>query len=1223
MFRQWALAFASVICVASGLSAQQPKPAPGPAAEKTAKLPPERIIYVPFKDLKKVYEQPDAMIVLPRQEYMNLLKQANAARETGLRKTVRAVISQAEYVATVQKDQAQINAKYTVQVFGEGWAEVPLRFGEAAVGKVTNQGGKVFLRGTANGSYALLLAEPGEHIVKLELTARVRTSPEGRSFEFNCPTVGITTFELSIPESEQTIELSPRLVALPVDAAAKETRIRAHLGSTDRIVASWNPKASLKPQMELLTRVANATRVNVADGLVHTDAQLTYSILRGELTEARIAVPLGDRILDVETPGAKVKSWSPMDKATHQEILVELLAPATGSFTVAVRTERPAAKNVGTFRPAGVDDEGHYYGIHALGVNGERGTLSIAHGNDLQLSVEQKQGIERVNANDVEQHLRQAAAFFKFYSTKFELSVLVKPLEPRVKVAQVTNVIFEDDRLKTSSVLNYTVERAGIFELRVKLPENLKLDNVRVDSMTEYDFNEQSREVKVTLAQKRTGEINLTINGLLQFDNDSGEVSLNVPVLEPLGLDQEEGTISIYAPTSLDVITDKSKVKAATAANVSSGGVIGEAKFVSQWFFNRRPVEIPVRTIRKKTRLSAEVGTTVSVEQEVVHVVTRLKYQIDNAGIATFRFAVPTSIADIIRIESPAHAIKQKVKAETSLNGWTEFTVVLQKDVLGSLTLSITYDLTPEAMQGDAVANTIIQPLRVLPPSTAANAVHISQITGEIAVSKDRALSLTPGAANDEAENVDVRELKITSHPNASLSYRYFPTSDWHDHPLTWIGIQAEDAEGGCKITGFLPSSLAERAGIKVGDVITDLGGKAIASAARFESELIAQTAERDPAAVVKIPLKLKRGDEEVSLDVTLRDSFRLTIRAEKHEVQEVVKTVVSRALVEVVLGSDPVATYLCRYRVTSSERQRLRIDLPDGAEIHSPQVNGQSASLEKSDVKSEGEYTAYFVNVSRDGNSSESFLLSLQLRRKLETQPFSGGWLGQELLPLPVVGGAGDAAVPVQHLRVLFWIPDDYSLVGDADSFELETQLPFWSLASGRNRAVSPQSLDNWMDGAGGSGANASFPRQGNAYEYSRLGGSESITVSWWDRPSTTWILSLAALLVALVLRKTSFENRLSMGLLFIFAAVMAALWDADVVRHGAAAAMYGIAAGLAWWIIRGIFGLSSIDLRGSLELISPSSWPENSPGGVAAVIPPPGVFEWLDARTKKPDDE
>lgn len=1222
MFRQWALAFVSVIGVASGLSAQPPKKAPAVPAAKLPNSQPERIIYVPFKDLKTVYERPDAMIVLPRQEYMNLLKQANTARANGAQKPLKAVISKAEYVASVQKDQAIITVQYTVQVFGKEWAEVPLRFGEAAVGKVTNQGGRVFLRGTANGSYALLLSEPGEHVVKLELTARVRTSPEGRSFEFNCPTVGITTFELSIPESDQTIELSPRLVGLPVAGGEKETRIKAHLGSTDRIVASWNPKASLKPQMELLTRVANATRVNVVDGLVHTDSHLTYSILRGELTEARIAVPLGDRILDVDTPGAKVKSWNAMDKKTHQEIVVELLAPATGSFSVAVRTERPAAKNVGTFRPAGVDEEGRYHGIHALGVNGERGTLSIAHGNDLQLSVEQNQGIERVNASDVEQRLRQAAAFFKFYSTKFDLSVLVKPLEPRVKVAQITNVVFEDDRLKTSSVLTYTVERAGIFELRVKLPENLELDKVRVDSMTEYDFNEQSREVKVTLAQKRTGEINLTIDGLLPFENDNGEASLNVPVLEPLGTDQEEGTISIFAPSSLDVITDKSKVLAATAANVSGVATIGEAKFVSQWFFNRRPVEIPVQTIRKKTRLSAQVGTTVNVEQEVVHVETDLHYQIDNAGIDTFRFAVPAAIADLIRIESRSKAIKQRVKAEESLNGWTEFTVVLQKDVLGSLTLNIKYDLTPEAIDGDSIANSIIQPPRVLPPSTHEDAVHISQITGEIAVSKNRALSLTPIAENDNAENVDVRELKIVSYPNASLSYRYYPTSDWQDHPLAWVGIKAEDGDGGCKVTEITSGSIAESAGIKVDDVITDFGGKAIASAARFESELIAHTADRDASTVVKVPIKLKRGDQEVSLDVSLRDSFRLAIRAEKHEVQEVVKTVVSRALIEVVLGSDPVATYLCRYRLTSSERQRLRIDLPNGAEIHSPQVNGQSASLEKSDVKSDGLYTTYFVNVSRDGDSSDSFVLSLQLRRKLEEQPFSNGWLGQQSLPLPVVGGAGDSAVPVQHLRMLFWIPDDYSLVGDAGSFEQETRLSFWSLARGQNPIVNVRMLDDWMDGSGGSGAIASFPRQGNVYEYSRLGGSESITVSWWDRPSTTWILSLAALLVALVLQKTSFENRLSMALLFVFAAVMAALWDADVIRHGASAAMYGIVAGLAWWIIRGIFGLSTTDLSNSLELIGPSAWPANSPGGVAAVIPPPGVFEWLGAHTQKPKE-
>ena len=56
------------------------------------------------------------------------------------------------------------------------------------------------------------------------------------------PNVGITTFELVIPEADQTIDLKPKLVHEAAAAGAKETRIKASLGSTDKITAAGKEK---------------------------------------------------------------------------------------------------------------------------------------------------------------------------------------------------------------------------------------------------------------------------------------------------------------------------------------------------------------------------------------------------------------------------------------------------------------------------------------------------------------------------------------------------------------------------------------------------------------------------------------------------------------------------------------------------------------------------------------------------------------------------------------------------------------------------------------------------------------------------------------------------------------------------------------------------------------------------------------------------------------------
>jgi len=235
----------------------------------------ERLIYLPYKNLKSVFDKQEATVLVPYFEYLKLWEQSvGGTRPMPHKPLVSAVITESHYTGKVDKNLVRIEAAFTVQVLENPWAEVPIRFGKAAVGKMTSSNGQVLLRGTGNGSYSLLLPNKGEHKVQLELVTRVRTSPEGRSFEIQCPTVGITTFELSIPEPDQTVKVAPHLVSLPTKAAETETSIKASVGSTRRITVHWHPRAGLKPEMNLLTTVTNFLQISIEEGLMHADATL-------------------------------------------------------------------------------------------------------------------------------------------------------------------------------------------------------------------------------------------------------------------------------------------------------------------------------------------------------------------------------------------------------------------------------------------------------------------------------------------------------------------------------------------------------------------------------------------------------------------------------------------------------------------------------------------------------------------------------------------------------------------------------------------------------------------------------------------------------------------------------------------------------------------------------------------------------------------------------------
>ena len=777
-----------VLCVASGSAVAQEEPESGEAEAKPDTL--ERLIYLPYRNLKEVFAKHGSTVFMPYAEYLKLWEQSQAPAKKG----VEGVITEAHYTGSVDKSLLRIKAELTVRVLGKPWVEVPVTFGRAAVGKLTaDKEGQVLLRGTGNGQYALLFGEAGEHEVTLELATAITTSPDGRSAEFSVPPVGVTTFELAIPETDQTVEVSPQLVGLPIEAADGETRIKANLGSTTRISARWHPRTSLKPDMDLLASVKNLQKISLRDGLVHTDAWLEYSVLRGEMTELAIAVPLGQRILGVTSSNAKVRGWKKADEESRQTVTVEFLSPVKDKVTIEVHTEREFAAD--SIDVAGRDGDGKYLGIHSVDAVRESGQITVASASDISLQFEEMKELSRIEDDKVEAQVREAgAASFKFYSPNVRLRVLAKPVEPRLQVA--SNYAFEiaDDELQLTSTLIYTIERAGVFELSVNLPDNLEVDSVdgvitgqNGPAVREHHVEGDSpRVLRIVLHRKTAADASLQIEvkAHRSFEEASDSVELLLPIPEPIGVEREEARVQLVAEDALEVVTDQDAVEGAQPMPLTGIGAAQGKRVAAAWTFNRRPVEIPISTTRRPTRLTAKIGTTATVKEEIVEVQTQLAYDIQYAGIDMFRFAVPES-ADKVQVTSlesgSAPAIKQKLPAEEAEGGWITWTVTMQRDVVGRHRFQVTWDLKPVADENAEEADstsTTIEPLRVLglTEDEVDTPVELSDVLGEIAVQKDRALSVNATKLADGLEVIDVRELSLLPQSGA-LAYRYYVKS--------------------------------------------------------------------------------------------------------------------------------------------------------------------------------------------------------------------------------------------------------------------------------------------------------------------------------------------------------------------------------------------------------------------------------------------------------------
>jgi hypothetical protein len=1086
----------------------------------------QRLVYIPYRALKDILHDPKARAIVPLQEYLKLLDAVKSG--AGRQPSLPAVVSASHYRAKIEKNFVQIRASLTLRAVEKDWSEALANFGDAAIGKLSSADARVLMRGVGRGTYAILLPKAGTYTVDLELSTRVHSSPDGRSFEFDCPAAGITTFELTVPEVDQTVDLTPQPILLPTDSEKGATYIKANLGATPHIAARWHPRVSTRPQMELLAGADNLLHVTLGDGVIRTDASIAYKVFRGELSQVRLAVPLGERILDISSPQGAIRSWKSTNEAGRQLVVVDLLANVSKEVTIEVHAERPLPGD--GIELAGIGENGRVFGIHAVDVVRESGRLIVSRREGSELTVESEKGLVRVEANEVPAADRKAdSSYYKFYSTNVRLRVEVRPVDPQIAVAERTQFIFAEDVLRLTSRLQYDVTRAGIFEIALKIPDGVAIDAVQCPQMKGYQVDTAAKKLLVRLNEKRQGTFELVVTAHRDL---SGSAEIVLPLLEPIGVLREQGLAQAFVPEGVELISDDSKLvggRPEPAANASAPQ--RNLRLAGSWSYNHRPVSIAVKTARKPTRLTATVATAVNVQQESAEVVSNIDFTVENAAIDTFRIAVPESVAEKVQIQlasgDGATSVKQQSRDDKAVEGWVSWTVVLQQKVTGRQRFRVKYDLKPTAAApaGDNKSQPAPKPPEqsataaisaeftvALPQPQGLKAadgterVALTQIQGEAAVLKDRSLSATGVATGGDVEPIDIRELKHLEQDGA-LAFRY-----------------------------------------------------------------------------EKQPVQLK-------------------LSVVKYGVQQVVETVVSRALIEAVVGRDASVVMRCRYLLKTSQRQRLAVDLPSGSSPLGLFLDGAPVALELNPTpgKSDG-WTSYFVSMIRTKPSDQPVLLAVQFRRSLSPPPFES--LGGRLkLALPRIAGGSAGNAVVQQLKTAIWIPSKYALVQTPGDFVAEwRRAPFLaSLATGPAAASNSdaEELNHWIGVS--SRSLFDFPAEGNLYVYSRLGPADALTTTWINSAAYTLAISLAVAIVAWLLRRRRWETLATFVLTIALIGVLAALLDREMVWNVLLAARYGLVALVAIWLIEAFSRLSPRPPR-AVEPVpvvgeSPEATPKENP--------------------------
>ena len=340
-----------------GLTYGQPKKPPAPKQKTPVKVQAskpgtlrEQTIYIPFEKLKEVFEKRGRGVFVPYEKFQELWKKAQQATTATKPKKapVGSLVREMDSEATVVGEVVRVSATIKIDLLTKGWHEVPLRLTAAAIrsAKVGNDAARVIYRPKIG--YVAILEQadekPRQVVLKIDYAKAFTKSPGRNSISFAAPQAPINRWQIVIPQSGVKVDVKPFLAASAAPkkpAGAKpvnETRVLAFVGAASAVQIDWTPKSEGATGLSAIATVKAEQHSTIHEGVVRSQAQLTYQISRAEKANLNVLVPADQKIVNVFDPN--VRKWSFKKTPNGQHVLIELFEPARATQKVTIELEQ-------------------------------------------------------------------------------------------------------------------------------------------------------------------------------------------------------------------------------------------------------------------------------------------------------------------------------------------------------------------------------------------------------------------------------------------------------------------------------------------------------------------------------------------------------------------------------------------------------------------------------------------------------------------------------------------------------------------------------------------------------------------------------------------------------------------------------------------------------------------------------------------------------------------
>ena len=529
-----------------------------------------------------------------------------------------------------------------------------------------------------NGNCIFTLRKKSTETVKIKFEVPVHKHGEESSFSFYKPKAlkNKTTFK-SGKENQEVKSTSAVYLA-----TFEEAKISSAVGifkNNSPVFFSW--KAAEKKVTDIKPVYFSETQSLAVTSEGHIDIQhiVSLQVARGQISRLLVKVPTAQNVTSVVGEGLVNWAFDPKTKN------IEVLLRSTGKdkILLGVSTQIPTKK---------LPYKAELEVPEILGASRQHGLIALAGSEGVKVNIANKkelQGIDPVDFNVKRFYLAAKkgpdAILFPFRYFKFPVKIALntEKVLPELEVIDHSSFSIGDERYVLNAKLNVLIKKAGVFEVKMKIPADYEIETLSVKGISHWDeITKDGEKIAILYFKNRVkGAIPVNVVLIKNAEKQSGD--LNIPGIEVVDEKKHRGSLIISAELG-------NRLEVKTKDGV--GGMLLVKNGVMTFSILRKSWALTLSREVLAPRIEVEYLQSVGVSDNRFNVALKTRVKIENAGT---KFLTLTAPADVQNLE-----IRGKDIAKTEKLSDKQWRVEFKRKLIGEHDLHLQYQAFYDPSQG-------------------------------------------------------------------------------------------------------------------------------------------------------------------------------------------------------------------------------------------------------------------------------------------------------------------------------------------------------------------------------------------------------------------------------------------------------------------------------------------------------------------------------------------